>query len=466
MKKTVLLFFVFCLVFQLNAQEKTPSPILFIYDASGSMWGKLQDKTKKEIAADVLTQTVNNLPANQNVGFLVYGHRTKGDCDDIEYMVDLSNNSKNKVNQAVKSINSLGKTPLARSADMAIKSLKDSKTKATIILITDGIESCDGNICEVVAKAKLEGIDFKMHIVGFGLKEGETEQLKCAADAADGQYYDVADASGLGDVLTVATSETVDSPKGNFSIYATKNGQPVDAWVKAVKTGTNTEVDGTRTYRDTSFLSLPVGKYDLIIRPLENSKIKGTTITVESLEGVMGHETVSFDGGKINIVTTNNDEGWDCTSKVMTKTGEVVGGSRTYGRPKLIEVNPGVYDIEVMALRIDGLENKYKIEGVAVESGKTVDAKHDFKTGIAKVGLKTGTTLVDALVSIKEKASNIGVAGGRTYTSENSNPKEFILNPGIYEVTVSAVKKEYAGIKQTFTMEIKQGETFTNILSF
>jgi Ca-activated chloride channel homolog len=454
MKKTALLLLVFCLSFQLNSQEKKPSPILFIYDASGSMWGKLQDQTKKEIAADVLTKTVNNLPTNQNVGLLVYGHRTKGDCNDIEYLVNLSNNSKEKVAQAVKGVNSLGKTPLARSATMAINSLKESKTKATIILITDGIESCDGNLCDVVAKAKLDGIDFKMHIVGFGLKEGETEQLKCAADAGDGNYYDVADAGSLGNVLTEATSETVDSPKGNFLIYATKNGQPVDAWVKAVKAGTNDEVDGTRTYRDTSFLSLPTGKYDLIIRPLENTRIKGTTITVESIEGIVGHKTVSFDGGTINIITTNNDNGWDCTSKIMTKSGEVVGGSRTYGRPKLIEVNPGIYDVELMALRISGLETKHIIKDVLVETGKIIDATHNFETGIAMIGLKTGSTLVDAVVSIKEKTSNKGVAGGRTYTSENINPKEFILNPGIYEVTVTTVKKEYAGIKESFAMDL------------
>lgn len=466
MKKIILVLVVFCFSFQFNAQEKSPSPILFIYDASGSMWGQLNEKTKKEVAADVLTKTVNNLPNNQNVGLLVYGHRKKGDCNDIEYLVNVSNNSKDNVTQAVKSVNALGKTPLARSATMAINSLKKSKTKATIILITDGIESCDGDICDVVAKAKLDGIDFKLHIVGFGIKKGETEQLICAANTGDGKYYDVADAGSLGDVLTEATSETVDSPKGNFSIYATKNGQPVDAWVKAVKAGTDDEVDVTRTYRDTSFLSLPAGKYDLIIKPLESTRIKGTTVSVESIEGVIGHETVSFDGGKINIITTNNGEGWDCTSKVMTQSGEVVGGSRTYGRPQLVEVNAGVYDIVVAATKIKGLEIKYKIEDIKVESGKTIDATHDFKTGIAMIGVKSGATLVDAVVKLKETNSKKGVAGSRTYTSESSNPREFILNPGVYEVTVSAVKKEYAGKKEMFTIEVKQGETVTKIINF
>lgn len=82
------------------------------------------------------------------------------------------------------------------------------------------------------------------------------------------------------------------------------------------------------------------------------------------------------------------------------------------------------------------------------------------------IGLKTGNTLVDAVLSIKDKASGKGIIGSRTYTTASSNPKEFILNPGIYEVTVTAVQKEYKGIKETFTIEVKQGETITKTLSF
>ncbi|WP_418603265.1 vWA domain-containing protein [Hwangdonia sp.] len=467
MKLLIPLFCALGLIFQTSAQEqKAPSPILFIYDASGSMWGQLDGKTKKEIASEVLATAVNNLPDNQNIGLMAYGHRKKGDCSDIEFLVDLKNASKSQITNAVSGMNALGKTPLARSAAVAINSLKNSNTKATIILITDGIESCDGDICDVVSKAKTEGIDFKLHIVGFGLKESETEQLRCATDAGGGTYYDASNASGLSEGLTEATSQTIDDPKGNFSIFATKNGEPVDAWVKIVKAGTNKEVDGTRTYRDTGWVYLPPGKYKMIVNPLENTKIKGTTINIESIKDKIGHKTVSFDGGKINLLTLNNNEGWDATSKVKTQDGEVVGGSRTYGRTQTIEVNPGTYDIEVMGLRMKGLETKYTIEDVIVEAGKTIEVSHNFKTGIAMIGVKSGETLVDAVVSIKEKISGKNVAGSRTYTSNSSNPREFILNPGIYEVKVSAVKKEYAGKKETFTIEVKQGETATKIIHF
>jgi len=59
MKKLFLLLVILCFSLNIKAQEQ-PSPILFIYDASGSMWGQLEGKAKKEIASDVLASTVGN----------------------------------------------------------------------------------------------------------------------------------------------------------------------------------------------------------------------------------------------------------------------------------------------------------------------------------------------------------------------------------------------------------------------
>ena len=212
---------------QTKQNPELPSPIIFIYDASGSMWGQLQGKSKMEIASEVLATSINELPENQQLGLVAYGHREKGDCRDVETLVSMDNRSKEKIASEVKAIKPLGKTPLAYSAATVIDMLRKNGEQATIILITDGIESCDGNICDVVSEAKKEGIDFKLHIVGFGLKSNETEQLKCAAKAGDGNYYDAADAGGLSDVMPEVVTETVDKPKGNHGVYATKNGKAI-----------------------------------------------------------------------------------------------------------------------------------------------------------------------------------------------------------------------------------------------
>ncbi len=468
MKRLAFILCVFCFLSKLVAQEqKAPSPILFIYDASGSMWGQLDGKTKKDIASEVLATTVSSLPENQNIGLMAYGHREKGDCNDIELLINLNNSSKTSITNSVSKINALGKTPLARSAAQAINSLKESGTKATIILITDGIESCDGNICDVVAKAKADGIDFKLHIVGFGLKEAETEQLKCAADAGGGNYYNAADASGLGEGLIEATTQTVDKPEGNFSIYATKNGEPVDAWIVAKKTGTNEAIDGSRTYRDSGWVYLPPGKYDITINPLEGTDIPGTSITVEMKEGDIKHENISFDGGTLAVTTTNNDEGWDTLVKMLDiNSGKVVAQTRTYGEPKTMEVPAGYYKITFQALAMKGIDTYFEINNIEITSNSTTPITHNFETGIAMIGVQTSNgELIDATVNFTEINSKTWVAGSRTYTSTNNNPREFLLNPGTYSVEVVTLGA-HKGNSETFTIEVKQGETVTKILSF
>lgn len=466
MKRVFFLLVLFGLFNQMSAQESL-SPIIFIYDASGSMWGQIGGKTKMAIATDVLSTSVNNLPDEQQIGLVAYGHRQKGDCKDVEFLVEVGPDTKDQINQSLHGIKPLGKTPLAYSATQVIDKLRSSSMRATIILVTDGIESCDGDICAVIKAAKEEGIDFKLHIVGFGLKEGETEQLKCAAKAGDGQYYDAADAEGLTDVLNEATNATVDKPDANFSVFAVKNGKPVDAFVKATKPGTNKSIGGVRTYADTGFFYLPAGTYDLVVSPLENSDVNSITIAdVKSVEEKVTHQTVSFDGGKIVVNTLNNGEGWDAVVKIYPAGGRrTVAGGRTYGRPDTYEVNPGVYDVELQALAMNGLETIHKREKVDVKANEETEVEHEFLSGIAMIGANSGSTLVDATVKIVEVNSKTNVAGGRTYTSPNNNPKKFVLNPGTYEVTLNALG-DFRGKTQTFTIEVKAGETVEKIGEF
>ncbi|HMU45807.1 MAG TPA: VWA domain-containing protein [Chitinophagaceae bacterium] len=466
MKKIILLIVPILFSALFYAQTNSDhSPIIFIYDASGSMMGRIQGKTKMEIASSVLTDAVNKLPDNQQVGLVAYGHRQKDDCKDVEFLVHTENGNKQAVSQSLKKIKPLGRTPLARSALQVIDHLRQTKMKATIILVTDGIESCGGNICDVIKAAKKEGIDFRLHIIGFGLKANETEQLRCAAKAGEGQYYDAADAGGLGDVLNEATATTVDDPPGNLSVYATKNGQPVDAIIKAWEPGTKTLIKSVRTYRDSLLWFLPPGKYDLEAAPLENSDINAIIIPgVEIIDGKITYQYISFDGGKFKVTATNNGEGWDASVKVFLKgTNKTVATGRTYGKSPLYEVNAGVYDVEITALVIEGLQISERISNLEIKPGGTTEVNYEFKSGIAMIGAKASDGLVDAIVKIVEPKSKKTVATGRTYVSESSNPKKFVLNPGTYNVTITGLGK-HAGKNSSFTMTINEAQTFEKVV--
>lgn len=458
------LLFAFQGTSQNNLSASEPSPIIFIYDASGSMWGLLQGKTKMEIATDVLSTAVNNLPTNQNVGLVAYGHRKKGDCKDVETLVSMDNSSKSKITSSLKSIKPLGMTPLAYSATLVIDNLRKSKKKATIILVTDGIESCNGNICDVVSAAKKEGIDFKLHIIGFGLKAGETEQLKCAAKAGDGQYYDAADASGLGDVLNEATAESVDKPKGNVSVYAVKNGKAIDAVVKAYDVVAKRAPISVRTYRDTVYFYLPPSKYNFEVTPLEGSDVKMIAAEgIQSFEDKVVHRTISFDGGKIGTTTTNNGKNWDCLVKILDKDGKTVASLRTYNEPKEVEINPGTYKVTIQALGdMKGMDTFAEINNVQVQASGLQPISYNFSTGKAFIDAKGDGNSIDSVVTIDDASSGKNVAGGRTY----NRGRDFLLNPGTYKVKVAPLGDYKDRKPQSFTIEVKIGESISKTVNF
>ncbi|WP_373330719.1 vWA domain-containing protein [Salmonirosea aquatica] len=467
MKSLALLLLYFLFSLSLFAQTaSSPSPILFIYDASGSMWGKLQGKTKMQIASQVLSNSIEKLPDNQNIGLVAYGHRKEGDCQDVEFLVDIADGTKSRVDQSLKTIKPLGKTPLAYSARQVFDRLRATQMKATVILITDGIESCEGNICEVVKAAKKEGIDFKLHIVGFGLKAGETEQLRCAAKAGDGRYFDAADAGGLGDVLNEAIAASVDKPVENMSLYALKNDKPIDAYIVAYRAGTKSKAGIARTYADTALMFLPQGVYDFEATPIRGDILPVTLSRIQSFKDQINHQTINFDGGKIEVSTTNNGEGWDAMVRVYTYSDKKpVAAARTYGKPRTFDLSPGVYDIEVQALVIEGSSISHKLENIEIKAGEEAKRSHEFKTGTALIGAKSSSGLVDAMVHISDNKTKTGVSNRRTYTSPESNPRKFILSTGTYDVKVETIGKS-GGQTRTFTITIEEGKIVEKIISF
>lgn len=464
MKKiTVILLMAFCVAFQMNAQNKeSSSPILFIYDASGSMWGQIQGISKMQIASEVLSDFVNKLPENHKTGLLAYGHRKEGDCTDVEFLVDIENGTKSEVIQSIKGIKPLGKTPLAYAALQAIDKLRQSKQKATIILVTDGIESCGGNICDVIKAAKQEGIDFRLHIIGFDMQNEDTQQLKCAAEAGDGNYYSAADAGGLVNALEDATVD-IKKQASNFSVYAVKNGIAIDAWVKAYDIIGKRQPISVRTYRDTAYFYLPPSKYNFEVTPLEGSDVDMVRVSnLESFEDKMLHQTISFDGGKVKLFTSNNGENWDCMVKIIDQNGKVAASERTYNSVKEVEVNPGIYKVSIQALKMEGIDTYIELDSIPVQAGGLTPVTYDFKTGNFEIFTKSGDENIDAIVTIKEVKSKKSVAGARTYTKG----AKFLLNPATYEVKVQPLGDYKEKKPQTITIEVKQGELITKELKF
>ncbi|UCI07270.1 vWA domain-containing protein [Mesorhizobium sp. B1-1-8] len=182
--------------------------VIIILDASGSMWAQIDGKPKLEIARESLRMVLQSVPADDEIGFMAYGHRTKGSCDDIELIVPPQAGSASAITAAADSMKFLGKTPLTAAVKQAAEALKYTEDKATVVLITDGLETCGGDPCALGKELEASGVDFTADVVGFGLTADEGKQIACLADNTGGKYIQASDEKALQEALV----ETVAAP--------------------------------------------------------------------------------------------------------------------------------------------------------------------------------------------------------------------------------------------------------------
>jgi len=220
-------------LFEKGVERQAATNVEVILDASNSMWGQIQGVAKIAIAKEVLEQIINRLPDEMNVGLRLYGHRyglnDRRACQDTELKVPIGPIDKAVLIDIIKKIQPKGKTPLVYSVLQAGDDFKDIPN-GSIILITDGIESCDGDIDSIAPALKASGIELKLHIVGFDIKEAEARaELEAIAKSTEGTYLDAKDSqellSSLEQTLTIEF-EILDE-KGQVKAKGTVGGEPL-----------------------------------------------------------------------------------------------------------------------------------------------------------------------------------------------------------------------------------------------
>ena len=189
------------------AQSKGAN-VIFILDGSASMWGEMENQNKITIAKARMTELVNEL-GSVNMGLIVYGHRRKADCNDIELMVPLGNGAPNSIIERIQSVSPKGKTPITKSIELAAKQLETIEEETAVVLVSDGLETCGNDPCVYVRVLKEKGIKFKMDVVGFDVKDQERRQLECIAKAGEGRYFAAQNTMQLKKALTEVKKEVV-----------------------------------------------------------------------------------------------------------------------------------------------------------------------------------------------------------------------------------------------------------------
>lgn len=178
------------------------SASILILDASGSMWGQLDDgKSKIEVAREVMADFFARRDASEPVGVIAYGHRRRGDCLDIEVIAPPGVYEAASLSAHLAGLIPRGMTPISESLRIAAHQIPRTAERADIILVTDGLETCDADPCAMAAELAAQGVTIRAHVVGFGLTDEQASAMRCIADQTGGLLLTPQSGSELSDAL-------------------------------------------------------------------------------------------------------------------------------------------------------------------------------------------------------------------------------------------------------------------------
>ncbi|MBC2711530.1 MAG: VWA domain-containing protein [Desulfosarcina sp.] len=361
--------------------------LIFILDSSGSMWGQVEGTAKITIAKEVLTDLIRDLPDNAVVGLVAYGHRRKGDCDDVEELIALGPLDKKKMVGRIQALSPKGKTPISRSVHLTAERIKHMEDETTIILVSDGKETCDPDPCGLIKELKGAGIKFVMHVIGFDVTEEEKQELECMAREGGGKYF-TADNAGE---FSAAASEVVKKSTptyGTLRITVSKNAKPFFTAVTLtnLKTGKSWAPVSSSGKTGIAEVRLEPGNYLAELKDVGVSGGKTPTVKLTDIVIVAG-ETVErsadFSDGTLVITTLRN--GTPFAGRIFYyRQGENKHFHNENARPKTGQLKrqllPGVYRIEVGTDSIAGKPTVI-IDDIEILPGSTVEKTAEFFSG-------------------------------------------------------------------------------------
>ena len=341
-----------------KAEEQTGAEpttrILFIFDASFSMYGQWQSGMKMDIAKRMLTEFLDSLKTvpNLEIAFRVYGHQhrliPKKNCEDSKLEVPFAAPSKAvpMIKQKMLGLVPTGTTPIAYSLKKSIEDFTPcGNCRNVIMLITDGIEECEGNPCEVSMEMQRNGIVLRPFVIGIGMDESLIKSFSCV-----GKYFDVSNEVNFKSVLQQAFTQAISNTSVQVSL--------LDQHKKPSETDVNMTfydaVTGAIKYNYLHTLNSRGNPDTLIIDPLASYRL--VVHTIPPIE----KSNITLTQGKHNIIPLDAPQG-HLSLKVMGASNykSLYCVVRQKGEMKTLHVQEfnqtekyivGKYDLEILTL--------------------------------------------------------------------------------------------------------------------
>ncbi len=401
--------------------NKPLTRILFLFDASYSMFGQWQSGMKMDLAKKLLSEFLDSIEGTPNLelAFRPYGHqvplRPERSCTDTKLEVPFGPNSIQAIKNKLKMIVPKGTTPIAYSLEQSGGDFPvptSNSIKNIIILITDGLEECDGDPCAVSLALQKKGVVLKPFVIGVGLDQSMMNAFGCI-----GKFYDASSESNFKNILKIIISQALDNTSAQVNLND-MIGRPTETDVNMTfydeHSGTikydYMHTINNRGVPDTLIID-PIGTYKLVVHtipPVEKSNI-------ELIPGI--HNIIALDApqGHISLKMAGNT-GFPC---IVRKNGEMQTlHVQIFNTTEKYIV--GKYDLEILTLP------RIKVDNVDVSQSKTTTIE------IPQSGSVTITKPNEGPASVYLEEGNklVWVCN----LKENFRNETIVLQPGRYRV--------------------------------
>ena len=414
------------------------------------MYARWESNTKYEVAKSLLSEMVDSLQGvpNLELALRVYGHTKRyppQDCDDTKLEVPFGKNNGGSIKKRLNEINPSGTTPIARSLEECGNDFPKDKARHIIILITDGIEECNGDPCAVSALLQKRGIVMKPFVIGLGLGKDFIKSFECV-----GNYFDATNETQFRLAFNIVITQALNTTTMQVNL--------LDIHGKASETNTGItfydQHTGEIRYNFIHTMTAKGVPDTLPVDPLGRYKLTVHTIPEVS------KDSISLIPGKHNIVAVDAPQG-DLHLKMdgANEYKKLKAIVRKHGDSKTLHVQEfdettryliGYYDLEILTLP------RIFIDKVSIDQSKTTTVQ------IPNPGIVTFVCNAPGIGEIlhedKNKLTRVHRLGA------NSIKETVVLQPGLYRVVFRPKNSSSAiyTIEKTFRIS-SGGSTVVNI---
>ncbi|HET6390753.1 vWA domain-containing protein [Hyphomicrobium sp.] len=199
---------------------------MIVLDGSGSMWARLPPDNRAKI--DIVRERLGALlsqPNSTRLGLVSFGHRRRGDCNDVE-LIAPPDSPRQAVLDPIAKLNPRGPGPLTAALKVAMGAIGQSRP-AQVVFIGDGADNCQQDTCAVAGNLAKSFPGVAVQVIGIGVSAKERPRMACIAQSTGGRFYDVVNPEGLAAAINEATELAILSPGASVAGGIGPDGKPV-----------------------------------------------------------------------------------------------------------------------------------------------------------------------------------------------------------------------------------------------